>query len=143
MKFIVNLSRLFVGGLFIFSGFVKAIDPLGTSYKIGEYFTEFGLMFLEPVTLPISVVMIVLEIVLGVTLLLGYQMKLTSILLLLLIFFFTFLTGYTSITGNVTDCGCFGDQVARLVRRFTQRISQFFNKQFKRLFEMIAIGRSQ
>ena len=109
MKYLVQLSRLFVGGLFIFSGSVKAIDPLGTSYKIAEYFVEFGLGFLEPFTLAFSVITIVMEVVLGVVLLLGYQMKLTSTLLLLLILFFTFLTGYTTVTGNVTDCGCFGD----------------------------------
>lgn len=106
---IVVAFRLFVGTLFIFSGFVKSIDPLGTSYKIGEYFVEFGLGFLEPYTLAMSVFMIVLEIVLGVTLLLGYLRDWTLRLLLLLILFFTFLTGYTTVTGNVTDCGCFGD----------------------------------
>ena len=109
MKIIVNFCRIFVGALFIFSGSVKAIDPLGTSYKIGEYFVEFGMGFLEPLTLSFSVVTIVLEVVLGVVLLLGYRMKFTSTLLLLLILFFTFLTGYTTVTGNVTDCGCFGD----------------------------------
>ncbi|MDZ4844481.1 MAG: hypothetical protein SH857_02915 [Chitinophagales bacterium] len=99
----------FVGAFFIFSGFVKAIDPLGTSYKINEYFTEFGMQFLEPYTLAFSVITIVLEIVIGVTLLLGYLRDITVGLLLLLIIFFTFLTGYTTITGHVTDCGCFGD----------------------------------
>ncbi len=99
----------FVGAFFIFSGFVKAIDPLGTSYKIQEYFTEFGMQFLEPYTLAFSVITIVLEIVIGVTLLLGYLRDITVGLLLLLIIFFTFLTGYTMFTGHVTDCGCFGD----------------------------------
>lgn len=101
--------RIFVGVLFIFSGFVKSIDPLGTAYKITEYFVEFGMGFLEPVTLALSIFMIVLEIVLGVTLLLGYLKNWTLRLLLLLILFFTFLTGYTTVTGHVTDCGCFGD----------------------------------
>ncbi|MEX0810993.1 MAG: BT_3928 family protein [Chitinophagales bacterium] len=101
--------RIFVGVLFIFSGFVKSIDPLGTAYKITEYFVEFGLGFFEPFTLAMSVFMIVLEIVLGITLLLGYMRNWTLRLLLLLILFFTFLTGYTTVTGNVTDCGCFGD----------------------------------
>jgi uncharacterized membrane protein YphA (DoxX/SURF4 family) len=106
---VVVSFRLFVGTLFIFSGFVKSIDPLGTAYKITEYFVEFGMEFLEPFTLAMSIFMIVLEIVLGITLLLGYLRKWTLILLLLLIVFFTFLTGYTTVTGNVTDCGCFGD----------------------------------
>lgn len=99
----------FVGAFFIFSGFVKSVDPLGTSYKIQEYFVEFGMGFLEPYTLAFSVVTIVLEIVIGITLLLGYQKTITVWLLLLLIIFFTFLTGYTTFTGHVTDCGCFGD----------------------------------
>ncbi len=106
---LITYLQNFVGAFFIFSGFVKAIDPLGTSYKIAEYFTEFGMGFLEPFTLSFSVVTIVLEIVLGVTLLLGYLKEITVWLLLLLIVFFTFLTGYTTVTGNVTDCGCFGD----------------------------------
>ena len=105
----VLLVQNFVGAFFIFSGFVKAVDPLGTSYKIEEYFVEFGMTFLEPYTLAFSVITIVLEIVIGVTLLLGYLRDITVILLLLLIIFFTFLTGYTTFTGHVTDCGCFGD----------------------------------
>ncbi len=99
----------FVGSLFIFSGFVKAIDPLGTAYKMMDYFNEFGMGFLEPLTLSFAVFMIVLEIMLGVALILGYRMKLTTWLLFLMIVFFTFLTGYTTVTGHVTDCGCFGD----------------------------------
>ena len=109
LSLLVSCIQNFIGLFFIFSGFVKAVDPLGTSYKIEEYFVEFGLGFLEHYTLAISVITIVLEIVLGVTLLLGYQKTITAWLLLLLILFFTFLTGYTSITGKVTDCGCFGD----------------------------------
>lgn len=109
LSLLVAYVQNFVGIFFIFSGFVKAIDPLGTSYKIQEYFTEFGMQFLEPYTLAFSVITIVLEIVIGVTLLLGYLRDITVGLLLLLIIFFTFLTGYTTVTGHVTDCGCFGD----------------------------------
>lgn len=99
----------FVGVLFIFSGFVKAVDPLGTSYKMNEYFHEFNMMFFDPFALPFSVIMIVLEFVLGVALLIGYRKLLTLWGLLLVIVFFTFLTGFTAYTGKVTDCGCFGD----------------------------------
>jgi len=99
----------FVGVLFIFSGFVKAIDPLGTSYKMTEYFHEFNMMFMDPFALSFAVFMIVLELVLGVTLLLGYKKDITVWLLLLMILFFTFLTGFTAYTNKVTDCGCFGD----------------------------------
>ena len=109
MKVLVNICRVLVGALFIFSGFVKAIDPLGTSYKMGEYFAEFNMGFMEEYSLMFAVVMIVLEIVLGFTLLIGFKAWLTSIALLILIIFFTFLTGFTTFTGLVTDCGCFGD----------------------------------
>lgn len=109
LSLLVSYIQNFIGLFFIFSGFVKAVDPMGTSYKIEEYFVEFGLDFLEPYTLAISVITIVMEMVIGVTLLLGYLKTLTAWLLLGLIIFFTFLTGYTSFTGKVTDCGCFGD----------------------------------
>ncbi len=105
----VAFVQSFVGVFFIFSGAVKAIDPLGTSFKIEDYFIEFKTAFLEPFTLTISVIMIVLEIVVGVTLLLGYLKNLTLVILVGLILFFTFLTGYTAKTLHVTDCGCFGD----------------------------------
>ena len=99
----------FVGVLFIFSGFVKAIDPLGTAYKMTEYFHEFNMMFMDPFALSFAIFMIVFELVLGVALLLGYRKEITIWLLLLMIIFFTFLTGFTAYTGKVTDCGCFGD----------------------------------
>jgi uncharacterized membrane protein YphA (DoxX/SURF4 family) len=105
----VGYVQDFVGVLFIFSGFVKAIDPLGTSYKMTEYFHEFNMMFMDPFALSFAVFMIVIELVLGVTLLLGYKRDLTVWLLLLMILFFTFLTGFTAYTDKVTDCGCFGD----------------------------------
>ncbi|TVR78316.1 MAG: DoxX family protein [Chitinophagaceae bacterium] len=109
MKWIVQFFRFIVGGLFIFSGFIKAVDPLGTAYKMEEYFAVFGMDFMIPLSLAFAIFMIVLEVVLGVALLIGFMTKFTIILLLLIIIFFTFLTGYTTVTGNVTDCGCFGD----------------------------------
>jgi len=109
LSLFISLVQNFIGIFFIFSGFVKAVDPLGTAYKIEEYFVEFRLTFLEPYALAFSVITIVMEAVLGIMLLLGYQKNITAWLLLLLILFFTFLTGFSSITGKVTDCGCFGD----------------------------------
>lgn len=118
----------FIGVFFIFSGFVKAIDPLGTSYKIHDYFAALNIGELDPLALPLSVITIVLEIVVGVALIIGYRKQITLWLFLLLIVFFTFLTGYTYLNGwtmdpwfapwkwvfdennmKVTDCGCFGD----------------------------------
>ncbi len=117
MKFIVNAARVLVGGLFIFSGLVKAIDPLGLAYKMQEFFEAWandgilpGMMhWLNDQALPFSILMITLEVVLGVALLLGYRTKLVSWLLLLLMLLFTFLTSYVLFSGKIRACGCFGD----------------------------------
>lgn len=106
---IVNILKNSFGALFIFSAAVKAVDPLGTAYKMGEYFEELHLTFLHPFSLTFSVVMIVLELALALALIFGYRKILTLGLLFAMNVFFTFLTGYTTVTGKVTDCGCFGD----------------------------------
>src|SRR6201990_3197332 len=109
MKILIALCRFWVGILFIFSGLVKANDPLGLSYKMQEFFEVWNINWLDHVTLAFSVLMIVFEIVAGVAILLGWRMKLFSWLLLLLIVFFTFLTGYAYLSGKVRECGGFGD----------------------------------
>ncbi len=109
MKILINTTRVIVGILFIFSGLVKAIDPLGLSYKMQEFFELWHMMQFNNHTLWLSVVMIAFEIIAGAALLLGWQMKLFSWLLLLLILFFTFLTGYAYLSGKFKNCGCFGD----------------------------------
>jgi uncharacterized membrane protein YphA (DoxX/SURF4 family) len=109
MKLTVNIARIIVGLLFIFSGLVKANDPLGLSYKMQEFFELWHLEKFNSWTLLMSVLMNAFEIIAGFALLLGWRRKLFSWLLLLLILFFTFLTGYTYITGKPTNCGCFGD----------------------------------
>jgi uncharacterized membrane protein YphA (DoxX/SURF4 family) len=109
MKILVNIARVTVGILFIFSGLVKAIDPLGLSYKMQEFFDLWYMTQFNEHTLWLSVVMIAFEIIAGAALLLGWQMKLFSWLLLLLILFFTFLTGYAYLSGKFKNCGCFGD----------------------------------
>lgn len=109
MKLIVNLARVIVGILFIFSGLVKANDPLGLSYKMHEFFEVWKVTGFNSWTLPFSIVMNAFEIIAGVALLLGWRIRLFSWLLFLLILFFTFLTGYTYVTGKPTNCGCFGD----------------------------------
>lgn len=113
MKFLVNFCRWFVGVLFIFSGLVKLNDPLGFSYKLDEYFSAavLGLEFLQPFALPLSIFLVVFEVILGVMLLLGFQKKFTIWSLLLMILFFTFLTFYSAYFNKVTDCGCFGDAI--------------------------------
>ena len=126
MRIAVRTIQAVVGVLFIVSGLVKANDPLGLGYKMQEFFelwssglsgghffarqpliAFFGL--LHEHALFLSVVMITLEIITGVALLLGWRKKLVLYLLLVLIVFFTFLTGYAYLSGKFTNCGCFGD----------------------------------
>jgi uncharacterized membrane protein YphA (DoxX/SURF4 family) len=109
MKPLIAVIRTLVGVLFIFSGLVKADDPLGLSYKMQEFFEVWNFHWFDHVTLALSILMIVFEIVAGVALLLGWRIRLFSWLLLLLIVFFTFLTGYAYLSGKVRECGCFGD----------------------------------
>ena len=109
MKILMAIVRALVGVLFIFSGLVKADDPLGLSYKMQEFFEVWNFHWLDHFTLAFSILMIVFEIVAGVAILLGWRMKLFSWLILLLIIFFTFLTGYAYLSGKVRECGCFGD----------------------------------
>jgi uncharacterized membrane protein YphA (DoxX/SURF4 family) len=111
MKYLVQLSRIFTGVLFIISGFIKLNDPLGFSYKLEEYFGAdvLNMEFLIPYALLISVFVVVFEVVLGVFLLIGYKPKFTIYSLLAMIVFFTFLTFYSAYFDKVKDCGCFGD----------------------------------
>ncbi|WP_438711410.1 BT_3928 family protein [Aquimarina muelleri] len=111
MKILVTFCRIFVAALFLFSGFIKLNDPLGFSYKLQEYFGEgvLNLEFLIPYALLIAVFLVIFEIILGITLILGYLPKFTVWSLLLMIVFFTFLTFYSAYFNKVTDCGCFGD----------------------------------
>lgn len=99
MSWIYFIIRLFVGLLFIFSGLIKANDPLGLSYKIQEFLEIGNLHLLNSITLPIAVLLNTAEIGLGVALILNWRVKLTHTLLLALLLFFTGLTGYTYLTG--------------------------------------------
>lgn len=117
MKLLVNFARICVGVLFIFSGLVKANDPLGLSYKMQEFFEVWALNpgfkntmdWLHNYALSFSIIMITLEIVVGVGILLGIWKRFFSFFLLLLIIFFSFLTGYAVFSGKIATCGCFGD----------------------------------
>ena len=142
---LISFLQNWVGSLFLVSGGVKMVDPLGTAYKMEQYFAEFEATFtdtwanfmaplfpwLSEYAIGFSVFMIVLEMVLGTALLVGWRPKLTSRVLLAVLVFFTVLTGFTYLTGfvpngvnffsfsqwgeyvetnmRVTDCGCFGD----------------------------------
>lgn len=117
MKLLVNTARVLVGALFIFSGLVKAIDPLGLAYKMQEFFEVWAtdgylpklMNWLNNYATGFSIFMITLEVVLGVALLIGWQKKITAWLLFLLTLFFTFLTAFVLFSGKIRACGCFGD----------------------------------
>ncbi|REA63138.1 DoxX family protein [Dyadobacter luteus] len=117
MKIFAQISRVIVGLLFIFSGLIKLNDPVGTQYKLEEYFEVFAadlpafhdlFVSLIPMALYFSVFLCAAEVVLGIALLVAYKPRTTSVLLLLIILFFTFLTFYSAYFNKVTDCGCFG-----------------------------------
>ena len=113
MKYLVGLSRVLVGILFIVSGFIKLNDPVGFSFKLEEYFSSgvLDLPFLEPLALEISLAVVILEVLLGVMLLVGFRITFTIWSLFAMIVFFTFLTFYSAYFNKVTDCGCFGDAI--------------------------------
>lgn len=102
----INYLQNFVGALFVFSGFVKAVDPLGTSYKMHEYFEAFAQEGFRPVwewlatlSTPQAIGMIALELFIGLMLLLGWQTRFTIAIVWWLTLFFTYLTGYTYLSG--------------------------------------------
>ena len=111
IQWLVFLSRLIVGGTFVFSGFVKAVDPYGTAYKFEDYFAAFHLEFLSSFTLLFSVALSVVEFLLGVHLLFGSYRKSTPRLVFLFLCVMTPLTLYLAIANPISDCGCFGDAV--------------------------------
>lgn len=113
MKYLVWICRILVGALFIISGLIKLNDPVGFSFKLEEYFSQSVLNFpsLMPLALAISIFVVIVEVILGVLLLIGFKPKYTIWSLLLMIVFFTFLTFYSAYFNKVTDCGCFGDAI--------------------------------
>lgn len=110
-KALLHIIRAFVGLLFIFSGLIKANDPLGFGYKLQEYFEVFHITFLNDYASLIAILLCTIEIVLGALLLLGFWSKFIVWGLMLLIVFFTFLTFYSAFFKVVTSCGCFGDAI--------------------------------
>lgn len=111
--FIKELLRLAVAVIFILSGFVKAVDLVGFSFKMEEYFSPavFNMPFFEKFALLFSIVVVVLELLLGFMLLLKIKLKFTISSLIALCIFFGFLTFYSAYYNVVTDCGCFGDAI--------------------------------
>jgi uncharacterized membrane protein YphA (DoxX/SURF4 family) len=105
------ISRIFTGLVFVFSGFVKAVDPVGFAIKFEEYFIAFHLDFMTFSALPLAIIVSAAELMIGLNLLAGLRMKITAWLLLIFMSFFTLLTLVLALTNPVSDCGCFGDAV--------------------------------
>lgn len=112
-KIVVNLCRLLLSVVFILSGFVKAIDPLGTQYKIDDYLEAMHLAGLLPplVTLSMSVVQSSVEFCLGIFMLFAIRRKITTISVLVIMAVMTPLTLWLAIANPIADCGCFGDAI--------------------------------
>jgi len=109
MKYFLWALRIIIGVLFIFSGVVKANDPLGLTYKMDEIFEVWNMNFMTHYSEALSILMIAAEIVCGFAMLVGNAFRLYVTLLLGLNIFFTFLTAYILYSGKVKECGCFGD----------------------------------
>lgn len=110
MGILRTVSRLAVGLLFVFSGYVKAVDPQGSAIKFGEYFHSLGLEFLSPLALTFAILLSAAELTMGLCLIARVRMRVTAWAVLLFMSFFTILTFFIAVNGDiVSDCGCFGD----------------------------------
>jgi hypothetical protein len=111
MKIFRTFSRIIAGSVFIFSGFVKAIDPLGSAYKFSDYFHAFHIDFLKFLSLPLAVLLCTVEFLTGFSVITGFRQKTGITGIFILILFFTPLTLILALTNPVSDCGCFGDAI--------------------------------
>ncbi len=110
-RLIAEISRFILAITLLFSGGVKAIDPIGGSYKIIEYFSIFNLQFLSPFAIPTSIFLNSFELVLGVLLLMGIAKKFTAWSNLLFMSIMTVITFYLFRFNPIHDCGCFGEVI--------------------------------
>ena len=109
MKVLILLVRVLVGLVFILSGFLKAMDPYGTCYKIHDYLVALGFNNLDSLTLPLSFILNALEFTIGIMLVFNLKARLGIWLAFVLELVFTPLTLWLAMTNAVSDCGCFGD----------------------------------
>ena len=111
LKMIVNLCRIIVAVTFIFSGFVKAIDPIGTQYKLQDYLGAIGMAGILPnwTLLAVAVFLAAIEFCIGIFLLFAIQRRLISKLTVAFMVFMTMVTVWIVVADPVKDCGCFGD----------------------------------
>ena len=108
---LLSVARILLGLVFVFSGFVKAIDPLGFTYKIEDYLRAFGGVFeqFSVVAFGVAVALSTLELLIGLNLIFKVKLKLSILLALLFMAVMTPLTLYIALKNPVSDCGCFGD----------------------------------
>jgi uncharacterized membrane protein YphA (DoxX/SURF4 family) len=111
MKILISVSRIIVGLVFIFSGIVKAIDPLGSAYKFHDYFQAFNIGFLNQLSLPLAILLCTAEFIAGFSVLTGLRQKAGIWVVMVLMVIFTPLTFILALTNPVSDCGCFGDAI--------------------------------
>ncbi len=109
MKIIRNAARIIIGLVFIFSGFVKGVDPLGTVYRMEDYFQAFGMPWASQYALYLTIFLCMVEFTVGISLLFNLWIKGTAFVLLPMLTFFTVLTFFDAMYNIVPDCGCFGD----------------------------------
>jgi len=137
-------SKYIIAILFIFSGFVKCVDPTGTAIKMEEYLVVFGWDFLIPLSMAMSVIMCGVELLVGIMLLLNLKTKWAIWAALALMAFYTPLTLWLAISNKVSDCGCFGDALVltnwqtflkNLVVDVFIAILVFFQNDFKDIFK--------
>ena len=111
MRILLFISRLIIGIVFIFSGFVKAVDPLGTTYKFQDYLSAFKMNFLKDFSLFFAFILFVCEFLAGISVLFRLKPKTGAWVILLMMLVFTPLTLILALTNPVSDCGCFGDAI--------------------------------
>ena len=104
-----HIARILLGLTFVFSGFVKGIDPMGSTYKFTDYFNAFQMPWLTSLAFTLGILLAAAELFLGVAFIFNFYTRLTSWLMLAFMLFFTGLTFILALTNPVTDCGCFGD----------------------------------
>jgi len=111
MRILKIVSRIIIGLLFIFSGVVKAIDPLGSAYKFHDYFQAFHIGFLNSLSITLAILMCTAEFISGFSVLTGLRQRTGILGALILMIIFTPLTFILALTNPVSDCGCFGDAI--------------------------------
>ncbi|MBE9511758.1 MAG: DoxX family protein [Bacteroidetes bacterium] len=111
LKLLIIFFRIVTGAIFVFSGFVKGLDLLGSAIKFDDYFVAFGMDFLIPVSLPLVIFLVSTEFIIGISLLFGFRTYWGAWGVLIFMTAFTPLTLGLALFNPVSDCGCFGDAI--------------------------------